>query len=59
MTSTKADTLESMIANAHTSSEESQKELISLLKSMKEQAQREEQVNTGWKRLGLRMYSIR
>ena len=57
MTSTKADTLESMIAKAHT--EESQKELISLLKSMKEQAQREEQVNTGWKRLGLRMYSIR
>jgi hypothetical protein len=48
-----------MIAKAHTSSEESQKELISLLKSMKEQAQREEQVNTGWKRLGLRMYSIR
>ena len=49
MASTQADTLERMLANAASLSEESKGQLAVLLHDVKQQAKREEHVNTGWK----------
>jgi hypothetical protein len=49
MSSTQADNLERMLASAESLPQESKVQLALLLQDIKQQAQREEQVNTGWK----------
>lgn len=49
MSSTQADNLERMLASAESLPQESKVQLALLLQDIKHQAQREEQVNTGWK----------